>query len=124
MSDGGEYGGNSQVARDAAALEALTRGVPVYTIGLGFGNDRRYLEQLSSSTNARFYEKPSLEELESIYAELATLLRSQYVITVRSEVPLDGTEYAFGLRVTTPAGQRLRRLPATRADPDAGDRPA
>ncbi|MBL8130215.1 MAG: VWA domain-containing protein [Anaerolineae bacterium] len=104
LSDGAEYGGNSTVERDAAALEALTRGVPVYTIGLGFGADRTYLENLADSTNARFYESPTPEQLDSIYTELAALLRSQYVITLNADVPLDGTTYDFGIRVTTPAG--------------------
>ncbi|NUQ06459.1 MAG: VWA domain-containing protein, partial [Anaerolineae bacterium] len=104
LSDGAEYGGNSRVERDAAALEALTRGVPVYTIGLGFGADRTYLAHLADSTNARFYESPTPEQLESIYTELAALLRSQYVITLNANVPLDGTTYDFGIRVTTPAG--------------------
>ncbi|MBK8022934.1 MAG: VWA domain-containing protein [Chloroflexi bacterium] len=104
LSDGGEYGGNSLVERDAAALEALTRGVPVYTVGLGFGTDRSYLAQLSESTNARFYESPTPEQLETIYTELAALLRSQYVITLNADVPLDGTVYPFGLRVTVPEG--------------------
>src|SRR5690606_32371961 len=97
-------GGNSQVGRDAASLEALTRGVPVYTIGLGFGTDRTYLENLSTGTNARFYESPTSDELEGIYQELAALLRSQYVITLNADIPLDGTEYDFGIQVTTDAG--------------------
>lgn len=104
LSDGAEFGGSSQVERDAAEIEALTRGVPVYTIGLGFGTDRSYLESLATSTNARFYESPTPEELNGIYSELASLLRSQYVITLSVPVPLDGTEYDFGIRATAPQG--------------------
>jgi len=101
LSDGAEYGGLSRVARDEVSEQALARGVPVYTIGLGFGTDRSFLEQLSTSTNARFYESPTPEELVEIYAELAALLRSQYAITLSADLPLDGTEYDLGLRVVS-----------------------
>ena len=104
LSDGAEYGGRSQVTRDDAAAEALVRGVPVYTIGLGFGADRTYLQQLSSTTNARYYELPTPEQLTQIYTDLAALLRSQYVLTLDAPLPLDGTQYDLGLQVTTPQG--------------------
>ncbi len=104
LSDGAEYGGASQVARDAAAQDALVRGVPVYTIGLGYGIDRTYLQQLSSGTNAHFYESPNADQLTKIYTDLAALLRSQYVITLNAPLPLDGTQYTLDLEVTTPQG--------------------
>ena len=109
LSDGQQYTtllSGSRATRDAAATEARNRGVPVYTVGLGFGIDRSYLQQLSQSTNARNYESPQPDELEAIYAELAALLRSQYEIVIDSDLPLDGTEYALELEVTTPEGTR------------------
>ncbi len=104
LSDGAEYGTNSTVARDAAVQEATVRGVPIYTIGLGFGFDRTYLQQLSGSTNAANYESPSPDQLTQIYTDLAAKLRSQYVITLDAPLPLDGTEYDLGLQATTPDG--------------------
>ena len=104
LSDGAEYGGNSAVGREAAAGEALVRGVPVYTIGLGFGTDRSFLQQLSGSTNARAYESPTPDELTRIYTDLAAQLRSQYVITLDVPLALDGTQYNLALQVLTPQG--------------------
>lgn len=104
LSDGAEYGGESQVGRGAALEEAIGRGVPVYTIGLGYGTDRTYLQELSFGTNARAYESPAPEQLTAIYAELAAILRSQYVITINLNVPADGQEYTLGLQVTTDGG--------------------
>ena len=101
LSDGAEYGGNSTVARDDAVQAATVRGVPIYTIGLGFGFDRTYLQQLSGSTNAANYELPSPDQLTQIYTDLATKLRSQYVITLDAPLPLDGTEYQLGLQAIT-----------------------
>jgi len=104
LSDGAEFGGNSLNPREAALTRAIALGVPVYTIGLGFGTDRTYLESLAESTNGRFYESPTPEELPQIYAELAALFRSQYVITVEADIPADGTEYTLGVQANTPEG--------------------
>ena len=81
------------------------RGVPVYTIGLGFGLDRTYLQNLSDVSSARFYESPTPEELTAVYDELATLFRTQYVLTLDFHGDLDGRVYPFTLRAVTEAGQ-------------------
>lgn len=101
LSDGAEYGDASNVGREAAAEEARAIGVPVYSIGLGFGIDRTYLQQLSAATSSQFYESPAPEQLTEIYTNLAAQLRSQYIITLDVPVPLDGTEYTLQLDVTT-----------------------
>ncbi|MBZ0278442.1 MAG: VWA domain-containing protein, partial [Anaerolineae bacterium] len=101
LSDGAEYGGRSVNDRSAALNEAFKRGVPVYTIGLGYGFDRTYLTELSDGTNAKFFESPTPDELLQIYQGLANTLRSQYVITVNANVPGDGHEYPLTIEVTT-----------------------
>jgi VWFA-related protein len=104
LSDGSEYGAVSNALRGDALQEALQRGVPVYTIGLGYGADRTYLQELAEGTNAQFYESPTPDELLAIYQQLADTLRSQYVITLNADIAADGTEYDFGLQVTTDEG--------------------
>jgi len=104
LSDGAEYGGVSNVGRGAALEEAQLLGVPVYTIGLGYGVDRTYLRELAEGTNARFFESPDPEQLTQIYADLAALLQSQYVLTLNVDVPADGAEYALVIEATTPFG--------------------
>lgn len=104
LSDGAEFGGLSSAARGDALNEARLRGVPVYTIGLGFGTDRTYLQALSAGTNARNYESPSSDQLVEIYRGLAGLLRSQYVITVAANVAADGSVYNSTLQAITPEG--------------------
>ena len=113
LSDGAEFGGVSVVGRAAARELAVTTGVPIYTIGVGYGFDRTYLESLSDATNARFYESPTLTELTDIFGNLARLLSSQYVVTLNVDVPADGTEYALALRVQTAEGEAI--TPASRA---------
>jgi VWFA-related protein len=114
LSDGAEYGGiadTGQVAlasdtpREEALRLAQVGSVPFYTIGLGYGTDRTYLQEVADLTNARFYESPTPEELSAIYAEIADLLRTQYIITLQADLPLDGTEYTVALQAQTPNGQ-------------------
>ncbi|MFN8373321.1 MAG: VWA domain-containing protein [Anaerolineae bacterium] len=104
LSDGAEYGDHSTAAREDALQQAVINGVPVYTIGLGFGTDRSYLQALSDGTNARFVESPAEDQLVQIYSDLAALLRSQYIITMEIPVPADGQTYTVNLDVTADAG--------------------
>jgi VWFA-related protein len=106
LSDGAQYdttGGSTATEQDVLN-QAVINGVPVYTIGLGFGADRRYLESLAANTNALFRESPTPAELEAIYSELANLLRTQYEVVLEVDVPLDGATYNLDLSVTTPHG--------------------
>ncbi|MBZ0292258.1 MAG: VWA domain-containing protein [Anaerolineae bacterium] len=107
LSDGAQYSTSSltpRATRQAAAEEAAARGVPVYTVGLGYGTDRTYLVELGEGTNALFRESPSPDELGSIFEEFATRLRTQYEIVISANLPADGTEYTLELEVTTPDG--------------------
>ncbi|MBL8155102.1 MAG: VWA domain-containing protein [Anaerolineae bacterium] len=100
LSDGAEFGGRSSSERGAALSRALAEGVPVYTVGLGFGFDRTYLQELSGGTNAQFRESPTPDELLEIYNTLARTLRSQYIITLETDLAPDGATYQLGLRAT------------------------
>ena len=74
LGDGGEYGGQSVAQRDDALHLAVEAGVQVYTIGLGFGVDRFYLQELALGTGAMFFPVRSGDELSAIYEELSTAL--------------------------------------------------
>jgi VWFA-related protein len=104
LSDGFQFGVSTDITPDTPIELARVEGVSVYTIGLGWGTDRPYLERLARETNAIYSESPTPQELSAIYTGLAALFRSQYVITVTADVPLDGTEYPFGLKANTPLG--------------------
>ncbi len=107
LSDGGAYDDISERSRDESVKAATVNGVPVYTVGLGWSKsiDRRFLELISSETNAEFYYAPSLEQLTAIYQKLAGLFRTQYIITLEATVPADGTRYDFTLEVLTADGR-------------------
>ncbi len=105
LSDGGEYGNASRTSRDESIRAATIHGVPVYSIGLGWDIDRRFLAAIAAESNAAFYEAPEAGELGGIYSELAFLFRSQYILTMGVDVPADGTRYDFSLIVTTADGR-------------------
>lgn len=109
LSDGGEYGTGPDVPASTSTREdsiqaSTVSGVPVYTIGLGWNVDRRFLESIASESNAGFFESPSPDELLAIYDNLAFLFRSQYIVTLDVPVAEDGTRYDFSLEATTADG--------------------
>ncbi len=104
LSDGAEFGDHSTAGREDALQQAIINGVPVYTIGVGYGTDRSFMDLLSSGTNANFYESPDEQQLVQIYGDLVTLLRSQYIITMEISVPGDGQTYTVNLQVNSDAG--------------------
>ena len=125
LSDGGEYGDVSQSSRDESIRAATIHGVPVYSIGLGWSIDRRFLEAIAAESNATFYESPEPEELGEIYRNLAFLFRSQYIVTLGVDVPADGMRYDFMLIVTTCRWAHFsRRRHLARADSDSAARAA
>ena len=109
LSDGAESDGLGGILSDSPRGDAIrtarVQGVPVYTIGQGFGVDRTYLQELAIQTNARYYESPSPTQLSEIYAEIARILRSQYILTYSIDLPLDGATYGFTLSATTASGE-------------------
>jgi len=105
LSDGGEYGGVSMSTREDSIQASTIEGIPVYTVGLGWQIDRRFLEVISNESNAQFYESPTPDELVDIYDNLAFLFRTQYIVTLDVPVAGDGTRYNFTLDVTTPTGE-------------------
>ncbi len=74
LSDGAEYGGQSAMSRSDALLRAELANIQVYSIGLGFGADRSFLEDLASRTNGQFFEAPDVENVSEIYNQLSDLV--------------------------------------------------
>ena len=104
LSDGGEFGDFSESTRDESIRAAAFHGVPVYTVGLGWSVDRRFLELISAESNARFYSSPRPEQLITIFDNLAYLFRTQYIVTISVDVAAESRCYDFTLNVATREG--------------------
>ncbi len=100
LSDGVDYGDKSAVSRDDSIAQARYIGVPVYTIGLGSDIDRDYLLALSQSTRAQSLETPTAEGLSQLYADIGTLLRSQYIVRLTSPVTDRSASLSLSISVT------------------------
>jgi VWFA-related protein len=100
LSDGVDYGGKSSVTRDDSIAQARAAGVPIYTIALGADVDKAYLSELAQATGARFLETPSPEGLSQLYADIAAVLRGQYVVTLQSPDVNSGASHTLELSVT------------------------
>ena len=106
LSDGHEFGGVSTAGREDARTAATNRGVPVYTIGLGYDEfDRDYLQELSAAGYGIFSESPTPDELKELYRGFASLFRSQYILTIEADLPLDGSRYSLGVALKTETGR-------------------
>jgi Mg-chelatase subunit ChlD len=64
--------------------------VPVFVIGLGWEIDEPYLRRLADETGGLYRHAPRSAELASLFADMATLLKTQYVLTYESGLPPDG----------------------------------
>ena len=96
LSDG-ENDTQASTATSESSLDiSRGSGIPVYPIAFGSLTDVVYLEQLAQSTHGQFRAATS-GTVASVYAELSTLLRSQYVVTVRAETPADGADASLQL---------------------------
>ena len=116
LSDGHEYGGVSSAEREDARTAAAHRGVPVYTIGLGYDQfDRDYLQNLSAAGYGTFSESPTPEQLKALYQGFASLFRGQYVLTIEADLPLDGNRYSLAVELETAAGRIASALGDVRA---------
>ncbi len=93
LTDGNEYGKISTNPPEAGPTLASENNITFYTIGLGYGIDPRYLEEMAAQTRGQFYQTPNSEELVAIYDFLANYLRTQYIITIEPALEPDGAEH-------------------------------
>lgn len=70
----------SQHSLDELITFAGEKNVPVFTVGLNEA-DTESLAQLASGTGGRYFYAPDPTALADIYAQLASLLKNQYVIS-------------------------------------------
>jgi VWFA-related protein len=97
LTDGNEFGRLSQQGPDAGIALARDNNIQVFTVGLGFDLNERYLNRLGSETRGQTYLLPSSDRLAGIFDFVANYLRSQYVVTLRPDIQPDGGTYDLTL---------------------------
>ncbi len=111
LSDGADFGGRSIATREESIGAAMNAGVPIYTIAQGNTPlairaaeplDRVYLTEVANVSRGRYLEAPNPEDLQSLYANVGRLLRSQYLVTFDAS----GAGAEAQLAVTVVSGDR------------------
>ncbi|HEY8173235.1 MAG TPA: VWA domain-containing protein [Dehalococcoidia bacterium] len=105
LSDGADFGGRSIATRDEAVFAATSAAVPFFAIAQGTDLDRAYLQQVAEVSKGRYLEAPKPQDLESLYASIGRLLRSQYVVTFDASGAVG--KPAATVKVTLTAGDRV-----------------
>ena len=61
--------------------QAVSSGVPVYTIGLGSDVDTDILQKIATSTGGRFFQAPTGQDLALVFRRISGQLTSQYEVS-------------------------------------------
>jgi VWFA-related protein len=71
--------------------------IPIFVIGLGSAIDEPYLRRLAGDSGGLYRGAPSSAELADLFADMAALLKTQYVLTFESQLPADGNSHTLSL---------------------------
>jgi VWFA-related protein len=88
--------------------EANRHNIPIFSIGLaGLGGkiDTKYLTRLAERTGGIYQETPEPEELTPLFEEVASQLKTQYVLHYDSQLEKDDQFHSLMVRVNLPQGQ-------------------
>ena len=86
---------DSRRSVDQAITFAQDKRIPVYTVGLGSGDDidTVRLARLADETGGEFHQAPTADQLAELYRRIGEALQNEYVFSYLSPTPeLDGTQ--------------------------------
>jgi uncharacterized protein YegL len=97
LSDGEESGEPHRYGRADSLAAADT---PFYVIGVGTDVDEAYLKQLARRSGGRYFSAIGPTDVPNVYADLEAFLRSQTVLTLRSNAPAQTRERSLSVSFT------------------------
>ena len=84
--------------------------IPFFVIGLGNQIDEPYLRHLANETGGLFRAAPRSSELAHLFADMATLLKTQYQLRYTSTLPADGSTHNLAVTLNAAGGTATERL--------------
>lgn len=101
MTDGEDRG---SLSTDSDTIQrASDARTPVFTIGLSnSGLDEQYLRRLAENTGGMYQTAETPDDFSSLFSNVLSMLRTQYVLTYDSGLPEDGQMHSVLVRVRTP----------------------
>lgn len=108
LTDGYDTVSRPEIATaDTPRTAARERGVPVFTVGLynpGYLSDPDYLSVLARETGGRYQEASDPSQLAILFESVVAQLRSEYILTLRTNRVWDGRSHLLGVRVIAAEG--------------------
>jgi Ca-activated chloride channel family protein len=89
LSDGENQTDSSTATADGSVAVATGAQAPIFTIAFGSAPDTGYLQRLAGATQGQF-RTADATNVQTVYADLAALLRSQYVVKLHDDAAADG----------------------------------
>jgi Ca-activated chloride channel family protein len=85
---------------------AIAKGVPIFTIGIGSGVNPAILEQMAADTGGQFFSAQTSQNLATIYQQLTSVLyEKQYILTFNQSHLGPGGTANLNIKATTPLGK-------------------
>jgi VWFA-related protein len=104
LTDAGGVGRISRATREEAIDRAAASGVSVNSLGFGTVVDLQFLSELGQRTQGRVLSAPTIADVTSAYAELAEVLRSQYILRLEPTAAVEPRQHELTVRVTAAPG--------------------
>ncbi len=100
MTDGEDRG---SVNTDSDTIQrASSAHTPVFTVGLSnSGLDEAYLKRLAENSGGAYQTAETPDDFSSLFSNVLSTLRTQYVLTYESGLPQDGQPHSILVRVRT-----------------------
>jgi VWFA-related protein len=101
MTDGEDRG---SVSADSDTIQQASNArTPVFTVGLSnSGLDEQYLRRLADNTGGTYQTAETPDDFSSLFSNVLSMLRTQYVLTYESALPEDGQMHSVLVHVRTP----------------------
>jgi VWFA-related protein len=101
MTDGEDRG---SVSEDSDTIQQASNArTPVFTVGLSnSGLDEQYLRRLAENTGGTYQMAQTPDDFSSLFSNVLSMLRTQYVLTYESALPEDGQVHSVLVHVRTP----------------------
>lgn len=108
FSDGRDDGGALTREELNARITTLDIPIPIYSLAYSRRVNRTYfnnLESLSKNSFGVYYLiGEAMQMMQSVVEDIQNILQSDYVVTFRSYVPVDGEQHTFKVGVEYPSG--------------------
>lgn len=104
MTDGGENNSYTYTTTDEVVALALSKGIPIYTVGLGLypgSYDEINLKGIATRSGGFYYYAPTATDIVTLYGKIASALNSSWTVNFTTPITVvTGTTYYIRITVT------------------------